>query len=65
MIYSLWPIVSSVTSATVTFISPNVTSELYDITVTCTLRPDSMADHCEVMAMAEGRMTRTGKKWIC
>ena len=50
------------TSATVTFISPNVTSELYDITVTCTLRPDSMADHCEVTAMAEGRMTRMGKK---
>ena len=35
-------------------------SELYNITVTCTIHPDSTADHCVVMAMADGKVTRTG-----
>ena len=38
-------------------------SELYNITVICTIHPDSTADQCVVMAIAGGRMTRTGK--IC
>ena len=58
---SLWPTASSVTSTTVTLISPNVTSELYSITVTCTIHPDSAADMCVVMAMSDGGVTRMGK----
>ena len=57
----LRPVASSVTSTTVKFISPNITSELYNITVTCTIHPDSRANQCVVMAMAVGRVTRTGK----
>ena len=48
------------TNTSVTLISPNVISELYNITVTCTIHPDSTADHCEVMAMVDGRVTITG-----
>ena len=49
------------TNTTVTLISPNVTSELYNITVTCTIHPDSAADECVVMAKDDdGRVTRTG-----
>ena len=51
---------SSVTNTSTTLISPNVTSELYNITVTCTIHPDSTANQCEVMAMVDGRVTRTG-----
>ena len=36
-------------------------SELYNITVTCTIHPDSIVDQCVVMAMADGRVTRTGE----
>ena len=45
---------------TVTLILHNVTSELYDITVTCTIHPESEADLCEVRAMDDGLVTRTG-----
>ena len=48
------------TNTTATLISPNVTSELYNITVTCTIHPESKADLCEVRAMDDGRVTRTG-----
>ena len=40
--------------------TPNATNELHSITVTCTIHPDSTADQCVVMAMADGRVTRTG-----
>ena len=49
------------TRTTVTLISPNVSSELYNVTVTCTIHPDSTADQCVVVAMAKGRMNRTGE----
>ena len=38
-----------------------VASQLYNITVTCTIHPDSTADQCVMMAMADGRVTRTGE----
>ena len=45
-----------------------VASQLYNITVTCIIHPDtciihpdSTADQCVVMAMADGRVTRTGE----
>ena len=57
-LYSI--VTSSVTNTAVTLITPNVTSELYNIIVTCTIHPDSTADQCVVMAMDDGRMTRTG-----
>ena len=34
-------------------------SELYNVTVTCTIHPDSTANQCVVMA--DGRVTRTGE----
>ena len=40
--------------------TPNATNELHSITVTCTIHPNSTADQCVVMAMADGRVTRTG-----
>ena len=55
-------VASSVTNTTVTLISPNVTSELYNITVTCTIHPDSTADQCVVMVMDDGRVTRNGNE---
>ena len=61
---NLWPIASSVTSTKVTAISPNITSELYNITVICTVHAESTADHCVLMAMADGRVTRSGKQWV-
>ena len=57
---NFYPVSSSVTSTTVTPISPNLTSELYNITVTCTIHPDSTADQCVVMAVADGSVTGTG-----
>ena len=60
MAFIFCPIASSVTNNTrVTLTSPNVTRELYDITVTCTIHPDSTAEECVVMAVADGRVTRT------
>ena len=38
-----------------------VATELYNITVTCTIHPDSNADQCEVMIIADDGMTRTGE----
>ena len=40
--------------------APNAINELHSITVTCTIHPDSTADQCVVMAMADGNVTRTG-----
>ena len=48
------------TSITIALIPSNVTSELYNITVTCAIHPDSTADQCVVMAMDDGRATITG-----
>ena len=58
-LYHLYIVTSSVTNTAVTLITPNVTSELYNITVTCTIHPNSTADQCVVMAMDDGRVTRT------
>ena len=38
-----------------------VVSELYNITVTCTIHPDSIVDHCVVMAMADDEDTIAGE----
>jgi len=40
--------------------TPNENRMQHTITVTCTIDPDSMADQCVVMAMADGQVTRTG-----
>ena len=48
------------TNAVVILNAPNATNELHSITVTCTIHPDSTADQCVVMAMADGRVTITG-----
>ena len=38
----------------------SVARELYNITVTCTIHPDSTADQCAVIAMDDDRVNRTG-----
>ena len=48
------PTASSVTDTTATLTGP------YSITINCNTHPDSTADQCVVMAMSDGRMTRTG-----
>ena len=53
-------IVPSLTDAIIIVNAPNATNELHSITVTCTIHPDSTADQCVVMAMANDRVTRTG-----
>ena len=41
-----------------------VASELYNITVTCTIHPESTADQCLVRAVDDGRVTRIGSVYI-
>ena len=55
------PVAPSVTEAVATLVTPNENRTEHSITVTCTVRPESDADMCVVMAMADGRMTRSGK----
>ena len=50
----------SVTQAVATLVTPNDSITEHSINVTCTVRPDSDADMCVVMAMAVGRTTREG-----
>ena len=53
---------TSVFDATVVLSSPNLSSRLQSITVTCAIHPNSTADQCAVMAMDDdGRVTITGK----
>ena len=51
---------TSVSNATSVLSTPNTSSMLQSITVTCNIHPESTADHCEVMAMADGGVTETG-----
>ena len=51
---------SVITAISMPVCSP-VASELYNITVTCTIHPDSTADQCVVIAMDDDRVTITGK----
>ena len=55
------PVAPSVTEVEATLVTPNDNITEHSITVTCTVRPDSDADMCVVMAMAVGRTTREGK----
>ena len=50
---------SSVITAVVRY-KYSVASELYNISVTCTIHPDSAADQCVVMAVDDRRVNRTG-----
>ena len=63
-IFFSWPVSSSVTNATSMLVCSPVASELYNITVTCTIHPDSTADQCEVRAVNDGEVTRTGNVYI-
>ena len=55
------PVAPSVTEAVATMVTPNENRTEHSFTVTCNVRPKSDADMCVVMAMADGRMTRSGK----
>lgn len=57
-VFSL-PVGPSVTKLVATVNTPNMTSNLYDYTVICTIHPDSTANKCEVMAKG-GRMMIKG-----
>ena len=54
------PVAPSVTEVVATLVTPNDDITEHSIIVTCTVRPDSNADMCVVMAMAVGRTTREG-----
>ena len=41
-----------------------VASELYNITVICTIHPESTADQCLVRAVDDGRVIRIGSVYI-
>ena len=56
------PVDSSVIAAVATVISPNVTRSLYNMTVTCTVHPNSTADQCVAMAIADNRVTKIGMR---
>ena len=51
-----FPVASSVTDTQVTVNNPNVTSSAHFITVTCTIHPESNADVCVVMAVANNQV---------
>ena len=55
---------SSVTNAVTILNAPNATNEVHSITVTCTIHPESTADQCVVMAMADGRRSIAGN-YVC
>ena len=54
------PVAPSIIEVVATLVTPNDSITEHSITVTCTVRPDSDADMCVVMAMAVGRTTREG-----
>ena len=54
------PVAPSVTEAIATLVTPNENKIEHTITVTCTVRPESDADMCVVMARADGRTIRKG-----
>ena len=58
-------VASSVITATPMLMCTPVASQLYNITVTCTIHTDSTADQCVVMAMADDRVTRTSEIHAC
>ena len=61
IVYTYFSVSPSVTDARVTIITPeDPRNQTYSITVTCTVHPDSDANMCEVMAMANGQ-TLTGE----
>ena len=47
-------------TATSMLVHSPVDSELYNITVTCIIHCDSIANQCVVMAMDDGGVIRTG-----
>ena len=51
---------SSVTNAVSILNAPNAINELHSITVNCTIHPNSNADQCVVMAMANDKVNTTG-----
>ena len=58
---------SSVINAISLQVCTPAVSELYNITIICTIHPDSTADQCVVMAMADDEDTKAGEmhKVLC
>ena len=61
------PVASSVISVISLQAFTPAVSELYNISVTCTINPDSTADQCVVIAMADDGETKAGEmhKILC
>ena len=60
----------SVSDAMAVLNSPQFSSTLQSITVTCTIHPHSTADQCVVIAVDDGGVNRTGNEiilalWVC
>ena len=53
---------TSVSDAMAVLSTPDVSSILQSIIVTCTIHPNSTADQCVVMAMDDGGVNRTGNE---
>ena len=51
----VFPVAPSVIDATATLDTPNENRLLHSITVKCVIHPDSTADMCEVMIIANGQ----------
>ena len=51
-------------NATSMLVCSPVESEIYNITVTCTVHPDSTANQCVVMAVDDGGVAKTGNVYI-
>ena len=58
-----FPVSSSVTDAAATLVTPKENRTLHSITVNCTVRPDSTADMCVVMASSNDQATRIDNKY--
>ena len=63
ILYSyLFAVAPSVTDAVAVLDAPNQCRDVHSITVTCTIHPESEAELCEVVLIATGNLTRTGKQ---
>ena len=60
MAYSLSLASSVIDLGSIRYSIPNNISESYNITVTCTIHPESTADQCTVRARNDGDVTRIG-----
>ena len=64
IVFFVLMLASSVTNAVTILSAPNATNEVHSFTVICTIHPDSTADQCVVMAMADDGRSTAGN-YVC